>query len=579
MTLRVLVIDDQLARDEDERDHFMRMVGELVGLGADQRRAGQFDVTFCSGQRQRGDFVENEVSIAVDAVGEPAAWNLVLLDIQFDSGPVRRSGAPKGQSGGDTFFGLEIEAALLERFPDLPIVRFTTRREDELGQTARPYLAKLNLNPHEFRKTLLLHGKLSLAENRVLLQLDAGVCVTAPSMIELYSRAMQLAQTQDPILILGESGTGKELLAKYIHNVSGRRDTAFIPVNVAAIPEQLIDSELFGYERGAFTGADRVKRGYFEQAGNGTIFLDEIGDMPLDHQLRLLRVIQERQFRRVGSQVFTPFDARAIFATHQNLQERIAQGLFREDLLNRLTLVLTIPPLRERREEILPLAEHLLGTFCEEAGKEGLSLDVSARQRLVSYDFPGNVRELAATIKAVVIETGNNRLIRADDLRLGRLMDSQRIAPDLPPRDTSVIESISEPVSSRKAIEKITLSNLPEVVASVCLEASESAIRGVKARLDEAINALLLRCAVAALERCKHPITGKYKVQPAMQLLTGDANLSGTDAKRILNEILGRKKNAPLAPAEIEALLRQKSRFLSDQSQSGGGAARRTPWN
>jgi two-component system NtrC family response regulator len=235
-------------------------------------------------------------------------------------------------------------------------------------------------------------------------------------MEEVLSIAARAADSKATILITGESGTGKEVLAKSIHYVSPRKDKPFVAVNIPALPETLLESELFGHEKGAFTGADKAKKGRFEIADGGTIFLDEIGDIPLNLQVKLLRVLQEHQIEKVGSSESIDIDVRIIAATHQNLEEKIKDGSFREDLYYRLNIVsLHIPPLRERRKDIIPLIEHFVQKYSEENGKHNLSLSKEAVDLLIKYNFPGNVRELENIIeRAVVLARGE--VITINDL-------------------------------------------------------------------------------------------------------------------------------------------------------------------
>jgi two-component system nitrogen regulation response regulator GlnG len=217
----------------------------------------------------------------------------------------------------------------------------------------------------------------------------------APSMQEVFRAIGRLAQSHATVLITGESGTGKELVARALHRHSPRGAKAFIAINTAAIPKDLLESELFGHERGAFTGAQSMRRGRFEQAEGGTLFLDEIGDMPADLQTRLLRVLSDGQFYRVGGHTPLAANVRVIAATHQELEARVKLGLFREDLYHRLNVIrLRLPALRERREDIPTLARHFLAKSARELGVDGKRLTEGALQFLAAQDWPGNVRQL-----------------------------------------------------------------------------------------------------------------------------------------------------------------------------------------
>jgi two-component system nitrogen regulation response regulator GlnG len=217
----------------------------------------------------------------------------------------------------------------------------------------------------------------------------------APAMQEVFRAIGRLAQSHATVLITGESGTGKELVARALHRHSPRASKAFIAINTAAIPKDLLESELFGHERGAFTGAQAMRRGRFEQAEGGTLFLDEIGDMPSDLQTRLLRVLSDGQFYRVGGHTPLAANVRVIAATHQELEARVKQGLFREDLYHRLNVIrLRLPSLRERREDIPGLAKHFLAKSARDLGVDGKRLTDGAMQFLSAQDWPGNVRQL-----------------------------------------------------------------------------------------------------------------------------------------------------------------------------------------
>jgi DNA-binding NtrC family response regulator len=233
-------------------------------------------------------------------------------------------------------------------------------------------------------------------------------------MRQIFSLIEQVAPRRSTVLIQGESGTGKELVAKAIHASSGRADAPFIAINCGNIPSELLESELFGHVRGAFTGANITKKGLFESANGGTLFLDEVATISMEIQAKLLRVIQEREFRRLGGLENIKVDVRIIAATNTDLQTSVRQGAFRDDLYYRLNvIVIKIPPLRERTDDIPLLSEHFIKKYGEENGRNNFSLEPSALKVLMDYDWPGNVRELENAIeRAVVLSPGNS--IQAD---------------------------------------------------------------------------------------------------------------------------------------------------------------------
>jgi DNA-binding NtrC family response regulator len=243
-----------------------------------------------------------------------------------------------------------------------------------------------------------------------------GLVGKSPQMLKIYDLIQTVSQTDTTVLINGESGTGKELVANAIHLRSPRKNGPFIKVNCAALPETLLESELFGHEKGAFTGAIKQRNGRFEMADGGTLFLDEIGDISLAVQVKLLRVLQERQFERVGGNETLSVNVRLICATQRDLKEEIRKGSFREDLYYRLNVVpISLPPLRERREDILLLAEHFINKFSQKMGREITGLSEEAKTLLLKYAFPGNIRELENMLeRAIALIKGS--VIQAEDL-------------------------------------------------------------------------------------------------------------------------------------------------------------------
>ncbi|HZR64267.1 MAG TPA: sigma-54 dependent transcriptional regulator [Terriglobales bacterium] len=230
----------------------------------------------------------------------------------------------------------------------------------------------------------------------------------SPAMEKLKQTIRTVASTQSTVFIYGESGTGKELVARAVHTCSPRATEPFVSINCGAFPETLLESELFGYVKGAFTGANQNKRGLFEVADSGTIFLDEIGEMTLTMQVKLLRVLQERCVRPVGGTDEIAIDVRVIAATNRNLEKQVAENTFREDLYYRLNVIpITVPPLRDRREDVPLLVSHFLRKYAPAAGKSIARVSTSAVSSLANYDWPGNVRQLENTIeRAVALETG-----------------------------------------------------------------------------------------------------------------------------------------------------------------------------
>lgn len=245
-----------------------------------------------------------------------------------------------------------------------------------------------------------------------------GIITNDPGMLAVCQTVERIAPTSVNVLIQGQSGTGKELLARAIHEGSSRADGPFIAINCAAIPDALLESELFGYEKGAFTGATRQVKGKIETAHNGTLFLDEIGDMPISLQAKLLRFVEERQIERLGGRGLIDVDVRIVSATHQPLLERVEQGMFRQDLLYRLAgLTVEIPPLSQRGDDVLVLAQHFIDLFGVEHKRPALRLGREAKEALLSHHWPGNVRELVNTLQRAVI-LADGQILTARDLNL-----------------------------------------------------------------------------------------------------------------------------------------------------------------
>ena len=272
-----------------------------------------------------------------------------------------------------------------------------------------------------------------------------GMIGSCPQMMELFRRIRKVALTNSTVLINGESGTGKELVAKAIHKLSSRCDNEMISVNCAAIPENLIESELFGHEKGAFTGATATRTGLVEAAHGSTLFLDEIGELPLEAQARLLRVLQESEIRKVGSVQSKKVDVRLVVATHRDLKQLVVDGLFREDLYYRINVMtLLIPPLRDRGNDILELADAILIRTCKRLKTPVLSFADSASQAIAKYPWPGNVRELENAIERAVV--------LAEDAVIGEELLAIETEK---PRLTELVAEV--PIAASAAIEELSL--------------------------------------------------------------------------------------------------------------------------
>ncbi|MCV2421522.1 nitrogen regulation protein NR(I) [Paucibacter sp. DJ2R-2] len=297
--------------------------------------------------------------------------------------------------------GLDLLAKVKARLPHLPVIIMTAYSDLDSAVAAFQggafeYLPK----PFDLPRAVELIRRAQEESQREAVADEAAAQVPemlgqAPAMQDVFRAIGRLSQSHVTVLITGESGSGKELVARALHKHSPRAEGPFVAINTAAIPKDLLESELFGHERGAFTGAQATRRGRFEQADGGTLFLDEIGDMPLELQTRLLRVLSDGQFYRVGGHSPLRANVRVIAATHQNLESRVRQGAFREDLFHRLNVIrLRLPPLRERREDIGVLARFFLQRSATELGVETKRLSEAALAQLLAFDFPGNVRQL-----------------------------------------------------------------------------------------------------------------------------------------------------------------------------------------
>jgi two-component system response regulator HydG len=346
---------------------------------------------------------------AIEKVREQS-YDLVLMDVRM----VKVS-------------GLEALEQIKSFNPAIPVIIMTAYSSvdtavDALKQGAHDYLTK----PLDFDKLKITIGRAMehtrLREENRLLKESLGkhfdrrnIIGQSPAMVNLLETVAQVAPSEATVLITGESGTGKELIAGAIHYNSSRKDGPFVKINCAAITETLLESELFGHEKGAFTGADRRKEGRFYQAHRGSLFLDEVSEMSLTMQVKLLRVLQEREFIRVGGEKTIQVDVRVMAATNKNLSDLIREGNFREDLYYRLNVVeMGIPPLRKRREDVPLLAQHFLEIFAAKNRKDIKGFTPQALDHLIRYQWPGNVRELMNAVERAVVLSRSDYLSKED---------------------------------------------------------------------------------------------------------------------------------------------------------------------
>ena len=405
---RILVVDDEVAMREALQDWLMED-GYEVGLAA-------------SGQD------------AIVKAGEKS-WDVILLDLKMPGidglETLRRL---KGKE-----LNVEAEVLMMTAYATVDTA-VQAMREGAFDYLVKPF------DPHEVEmqiKKIISHRDLVL-ENILLRQkLEERseyheIIGKSEVMQNIYDLISQVAPTDSTVLITGESGTGKELIAQAIHGNSQRCYMPFIAVSCGALPDSLLESELFGYEKGAFTGADHTKKGRFEMADKGTLFLDEIGDISLKTQVDLLRVLQQKSFSRLGGQAEITVDVRILAATNRDLKKAIAEKKFRDDLFYRLNVIsINIPPLRERKDDIPLLANTFIRRYSKEMNKELLKIAPSALKLLMDYDWPGNVRELENVIERALV-IGRGKEIVCADLPFSR----QELEPEKLPNSLKMMEKI-----------------------------------------------------------------------------------------------------------------------------------------
>lgn len=340
--------------------------------------------------------------------------------------------------------GITLLKEIRSRLPHLPVVLMTAYAEvDKAVDAMRSGACDFLLKPFEPQALLAHINKYELPETGE----SAGVVASDAASREMFAMAQRVAQTDATVLLTGESGVGKEVVARFIHRNSARNKGPFVAINCAAIPDTLLEATLFGYEKGAFTGAQQAQAGKFEQAQDGTLLLDEVTEMPMSLQAKLLRVLQEREVERVGGKKPVPLNIRIIATSNRDMAEAVAKGSFREDLFYRLNVFpVAIPALRQRREDIVAIARHFLVEHGGRLGRAGVSLSASAEAALLAHNWPGNVRELENVIqRALILSSGTQ--IGPEHLNL-----VPRVFAEAPV--TAVAQVVSRDVAGLPELEK-----------------------------------------------------------------------------------------------------------------------------
>jgi two-component system nitrogen regulation response regulator GlnG len=426
--------------------------------------------------------------------------------------------------------GIELLAKVKARMPGLPVIVMTAYSDIDSAVSAFQggafeYLPK----PFDVPKAVeLIRRAVDESLREAVVEAGPGAMPEmlgqAPAMQDVFRAIGRLSQSHVTVMITGESGSGKELVARALHKHSPRAGGPFVAINTAAIPKDLLESELFGHERGAFTGAQTTRRGRFEQADGGTLFLDEIGDMPFDLQTRLLRVLSDGQFYRVGGHQPLKANVRVIAATHQNLEERVRQGVFREDLFHRLNVIrLRLPALRERREDIPMLTRFFLARSAKDLGVDAKRISESALQRLVAFDFPGNVRQLENVCHWITV-MAPAQVVEVEDLppellavsrSLGAAAATPALNP-LPAADSGLAAAAAVPAASASSASPGLAAEPEDWVAGM-----EREVRALLASGQEGVWDALTRRFEARMIAAALDVTRGRRIEAAQRLGIG----------------------------------------------------------
>ena len=487
-------------------------------LVIDDEESPRESLRFILKDRHEVTLAENG-AVGLEALGKSEPFDVVLLDMKMPQ-----------------MDGLEVLSKILQFTPTMPVVMVTAITD------AKPAVQAMKMGAADYLNKPFDVDEIRLVVDRILkekaLEREVGrlrtelqaaskfenIIGSGPAMQKVYALIQRVMDTDTTILVLGETGTGKELVARALHYNSVRREGPFIPVHCAAIPSELLESELFGHEKGAFTGAFQRRIGMFEAAGGGTLFLDEIGEMPLGTQSKLLRAIQEREIRRVGGQETISINVRLLCATNRDLERQVKEGAFREDLYYRINVVpIVIPALRDRKDDIPQLALHFSQRFAKELNREVPQFTPQAMDLLLSYPWPGNVRELEHAIERLLVTCDSNK-IGVEDLPF---VISQTDAAT-----AQVASRLAATTPNVKLGEKLEFDdaglNLPKITEDLERRAIEEALRRTDGVITEAARALHITRRMLRYKMDKLSITSGRADEPELEPEESDESTPAT---------------------------------------------------
>lgn len=554
---KILIIDDQFGSSLRDRRNLCVLFGLKDITGDDDNpelvKVPVAEAMFCSGQVRGNGKIENSVKLAHDAVTQGWGvdggwrWSLILIDLRFTSGALKENGEPEGRDGDDTF-GLSILDDLHRGFPDIPVIVMSIRERAEVIEECRKkgacdFIQRAGYGAEDKPAIEILVQKISehglIEDNRILEKEKLRITGRSVSIMKALRYARRASTGAGNILLLGESGTGKELLARYIHDVSLKPEEPYKIFHPFGTAESLQEDELFGHVRGAFTGSTSDRPGLFEAANGGTLFIDEIGDIPDSLQLKLLRPLENRITVRQGSDIETSLGLQVVLATNKNLEEYANTRKFRYDLLNRITAYkIILPPLRERKEDIPLIANHLVECLCKDNNARWpRKILPETMELLIGYDWPDNVRGLRNVLERAVKNSKDSELVVPSDISF----ESQ-------PNRKVIIEQKFSPTP--EVSSGVTLDNLMNVITQFQFPNDYSTLQGKLPALQQAFAKFFANYLASAIEVSKKRRPGATD---------GELNLTGAASC-----MMGEQLKTPKAADLIKKLLQIDKATMND---------------